>query len=231
MSSAFAQVYLSPQAEAVALADGGRFLVRPVRATDKDRFRRAFETLSSLSRYRRFLAHKNALSDADLRFFTEVDGEQHYALVALEPRGDGGEGELVGAARYIRLYDDADTAEIAIAVVDAYQRRGIGKLLLERLRQAAYERGIRRIRVHLMADNVPVRNLLESLFGDQPLERDGNIISGEIPLCAPESEAERASRATLFELLRLAAEEAVRPVSMSLTFSKAQLAAMRRRLS
>ncbi len=222
---------MRPQAEAIALSDGGRFLVRPVRATDKGRFRRAFETLSSLSRYRRFLAHKNALSDADLRFFTEVDGERHYALVALKPRGDGGEGELIGAARYIRLDDDADTAEIAVAVVDAYQRRGIGKLLLERLRQVAYERGIRRIRVHLMADNVPVRNLLESLFGDQPLERDGNIISGDIPLFAPESEAERASRAPVFELLRLAAEEAVLPVSLSLTFSKAQLAAMRRRLS
>lgn len=231
MTTAFAQAESSPEAEAIALSDGGRLLLRPVRPSDKARFRRAFEKLSSLSRYRRFLAHKNALSDADLRFFTEVDGEQHYALVALEQCHDGKEGELVGAARYVRLDDNSDTAEIAVAVVDAFQRRGIGKLLLERLRQAAYERGIRRIRVHLMAENFAVRKLLESLFGEQPLRRDGDIISGAIPLFAPESETARESRAPVFELLRLAAEEAVLPVTLSLTLSRAQLAAFKCRLA
>ncbi len=218
-------------AETVRLGHGGGLLIRPVRPSDKGRFRSAFEALSSLSRYRRFLAQKNALSEADLRFFTEVDGERHYALVALEQTPDGGEDALVGAARYIRLDDDPDSAEIAVAVVDAHQRRGIGRLLLDRLRQVAYARGIRRIRVYLMAENLPVRRLLEALFGDQELERDGEIISGDIPLFLPESEQERASRAPLFELLRLAAEEAVLPISLSLTLSRAQLAAFKRRIS
>lgn len=231
VSPAPAECGFSTETEAVTLENGERLCVRRVRPSDKARLVRAFEGLSSLSRYRRFLAQKSALSDADLRFFTEVDGQDHYALVAVAPETAGCDGEVVGAARYIRLDAQPDTAEIAVAVVDAHQRRGIGRLLLERLRQAAYQRGIRRIRVHLLAENLPVRRLLEALFGDQPLECEGEIISGDIPLFAPESENASAARAPAFELLRLAAEGVVMPVSLSLTLSRAQLSALRRELS
>lgn len=219
------------QSEAVCLRDGDRLRIRPVWPSDKARLKRAFYRLSSLSRYRRFLAHKRALSDAELRFFTEVDGHDHYALVAVEQGPAGGEGEMVGAARFVRLDDPPDTAEIAVAVVDDHQRRGIGRLLLERLSQAAFERGIRKIRVHLLAENVPVRRLLDELFGGQALKREGEIMSGEIPLLAPGTVEERAARAPLFELLRLAAEEAVMPINLSLILSRRQLSAIKRRLS
>lgn len=192
---------------------------------------RAFDRLSSLSRYRRFLAHKRVLSDADLRFFTEVDGHDHHALVAVEQGATGGEGELAGAARYVRLDNQPDTAEIAVAVVDSHQRRGIGRLLLERVLQAAFERGIRRVRVHLLAENLPVRKLLEKLLGAHELERDGSAVSGELPLDAPIPQKGPAAREPLFELLRLAAEEAILPINFSLILSRGQLSALKRRLS
>lgn len=231
MSLASHETAFPAQAETVSLGDGGWIRVRPVRSTDKAGFVRAFNRLSSLSRYRRFLGHKRALSDAELRLFTEVDGHDHYALVAVKPGAAGHEGEVVGAARFIRLDDQPETAEIAVAVVDDHQRRGIGRLLLERLSQAAFERGIRKIRVHLLAENLPVRRLLDALFGGQSLEREGEIISGEIPLLAPETLADRVARAPLFELLRLAAEEAVMPINLSLILSQGQLSAFKRRLS
>lgn len=212
----------------VRLEDGGWIRVRPVRPSDKPGFVRAFDSLSSLSRYRRFLAHKRALTEADLRFLTEVDGDGHYALVALEQGGARGQYEVVGAARYIRLDGRPDTAEIAVAVVDDHQRRGIGKLLLERLSQLAYQRGIRKVRVYLLAENLPVRRLLEKLFGDQELKRNGEIFSGEIPLSAAGG---GFARAPVLELLRLAAEGAVLPMNLSLILSRRQLSAFRCKLS
>lgn len=231
MNLAFPDVGLPAEAETLSLRDGGRIRIRRVRPSDKARFVRAFSRLSSLSRYRRFLAHKRALSDAELRFFTEVDGHDHYALVAVKQGAAGREGEVVGVARYVCLDGNPDTAEIAVAVVDDHQRRGIGRLLLERLGQAAFEHGIRRIRVHLLAENLPVRRLLDELFGRGALKREGEIISGEIPLLAPETDKSRVARTPVFELLRLAAEEAVMPINLSLTLARGQLSSFKRGLS
>jgi GNAT superfamily N-acetyltransferase len=217
------------ETETVRLADGGLIRIRPVRSSDKPRFARAFGRMSSLSRYRRFLAHKRALSEADLRFFTEVDGDDHYALVALKKGAAGGEGELAGAARYLRLDGRPDAAEIAVVVGDDHQRRGIGRVLLERLSQAAFDRGIRKFRVFLLAENLPVRKLLEELFGGQELKQDGEIFSGEIPLYATDAVEGDFSRAPALELLRLTAAGAVLPIDLSLILSRDQLQAFKRK--
>ena len=58
----------------------------------------AYERLSDESRYRRFLSPHKQLTDAELRYFTEVDHHDHEALVA----GDPESGEWVGVARYVR---------------------------------------------------------------------------------------------------------------------------------
>lgn len=216
--------------ESIRLPDGGWIRLRPVRSSDKAAFLRAFDRLSSQSRYRRFLAYKRALTDADLRFLTEVDGDSHYALVAEALEAMNGDGEVVGAARYIRQDGAPETAEIAVTVVDTHQRRGIGTRLLERLLEVAYRAGIRRVQVHLLAENLPVRKLLENLLGMHELERDAGIISGELPLRAPVEPKTREAREPLFELLRLAAEEAVLPVNLTLMFSRRQLKALKRKL-
>lgn len=218
-------------AETIRLEDGGRFFLRAVLPSDKARFLRAFERLSSLSRYRRFLASKRRLSEAELRYFTEVDGDDHYALVAVQQNAQDREGEVVGVARYIRLEPQEDTAEIAVTVVDTHQRRGIGRLLLERLLLAAYQRGIRRVRVHLLAENLPVRKLLQDLLGTHVLEQEEGILSGELPLDAQVTKIGGATRAPLFELLRLAAEEAVLPISLGFISTRAQLSALKSRLA
>lgn len=208
------------------LEDGTSLEIRSARPADREGLVRAFEKLSSRSRYRRFFAHKRSLSEADLRFLEELDGDGQGALVALA--GDHGN-EIVGVAHYVRATDDARAAEMAITVVDAWQGRGIGRRLLAALLEAAARRGVRRVRVELLAENIPMRRLLEDIFGPYGLERDGAVFSGEFPVPAP---AERApDRAgPLFDLLRLAATEAVLPLKFGLRLSRKRLAALRRRL-
>src|SRR5262245_36906785 len=89
--------------EEVALDDGSRVTLRLVRPGDKPLLLEAFARLSPESRYRRFLGPKSNLSPAELRYLTECDGVDHFALGAVV-RDDAGEHGL-GVGRIIRLRD------------------------------------------------------------------------------------------------------------------------------
>jgi GNAT superfamily N-acetyltransferase len=133
--------------------------VRPIRADDKQALKAGFERLSETSRYRRFLSPHDELSDEELRYFTEIDHHNHEALVALNPQT----GEGVGVARYVRSEDDPHVAELAIAVVDDWQRRGVGTRLATALADRAREEGITIFTGLVLADNQLMLNLAEEL--------------------------------------------------------------------
>ena len=144
--------------ELTTLRDGSRVLIRPVRRADRERFEDGFARLSHESRYRRFLGFKKRLTEKELVFFTEFDRPGQEALGALDPTS----GEGVGVARYVRL-GDSDAAEASVVVVDAWQGRGVGGALLERLALLARETGIRRFVATLLPDNRAMLNLFERL--------------------------------------------------------------------
>ena len=149
---------LEPTGERAVLPDGGVVHVRPIEPDDKALLRAGFERLSPESRYRRFLHSVKRLTEADLAYFTEVDHADHEALVAVGPHGT----ELVGVARYVRL-DDPQTAEVAIAVLDDWQGRGVGTLLMHELTNRARAAGVRRFAATCLADNAAVIDLLRRL--------------------------------------------------------------------
>src|SRR3954468_7726796 len=115
--------------ERVRLRDGSAVIVRPVRPEDRDLFIAGFERMSQESRYRRFMSHKKKLSEQELDFFTRLDHDLHEAIGALD--ADTGEG--AGVARMHRRPEDPSIAEAAVTVVDDWQGRGLGGMLLERL--------------------------------------------------------------------------------------------------
>ena len=137
------------------LADGTAVSIREIRASDKELLRAGHAHLSEESRLRRFLAPKPRLTASDLRYLTEVDGVNHYAVVAL--RGP----DIVGVARWVRLVDDPLAAEAAIVVGDSLQGRGLGKILARDLADAARARGIRRIRASILSQNPPAVALMK----------------------------------------------------------------------
>jgi RimJ/RimL family protein N-acetyltransferase len=142
----------------VTLADGTRLLIRPIVPGDADALADAFERLSPLSRYRRFFTPMTRLSSTMLRALTEIDYVDRFAWVAFACEDE--RTHLVGVSRYIRL-DDPQTAEVAVVVVDPYQGRGIGTLLLDALVLEALRGGICRFHGSLLAENRPMRTLLE----------------------------------------------------------------------
>src|SRR5438094_503291 len=127
--------------EQVALSDGREVELRLTRAGDKEILLRGFHRQSPESRFRRFFTEKATLSASELKYLTEVDGEDHFALGAVETLADGTvEGR--GIARFIRLRDRPTVAEAAIAVDDAVRGLGLGRALFRRLCAAARERGV-----------------------------------------------------------------------------------------
>src|SRR3954454_23768799 len=139
---------------AFSLSDGTPIALRPIRADDKELLTAGYERLSERSRLRRFLGPKPRLTASDLRYLTEVDGVNHYAVVALWGP------DIVGVARWVRLVDDPEEAEVAGVVGDALQGKGLGKILARNLGRAARARGIRRIRASILSDNPPAMALM-----------------------------------------------------------------------
>jgi RimJ/RimL family protein N-acetyltransferase len=98
-------------AERVTLAPGIEVLIRPIRPEDRHLLASAFTKLTPQSRYQRFFAPVERLTESDLTYLTEIDHSRHEALVAIDPE----DGELVGVARYVCLPppagDDPDPDE------------------------------------------------------------------------------------------------------------------------
>jgi GNAT superfamily N-acetyltransferase len=139
--------------ELLALRDGAALLVRPIRPTDTALLEEGFDRLSMRSRWFRFLTAKKELSTTELRYFTDVD---HEALVAL----DVADGRGVGVARYVRNAVDPQAADVAVTIVDAWQRRGRATALLTRLTDRALRAGIRHYSVMVSVDNFAMLELL-----------------------------------------------------------------------
>lgn len=156
--------------------------IRPIRPSDKQKLVNGFTRLSSKSRYFRFFGQKSVLTAEELRRFTELDGNDHFALGAFELSEAGDEGDTVGVARFIRLNEDPGTAEIAVTVIDDWQGQGIGRFLLQRLLTVACERSVKRIRSYMLAENERMRKLIESVFGRAILRREGSVLIGDFPI-------------------------------------------------
>jgi GNAT superfamily N-acetyltransferase len=149
----------SDAGDRLALRDGAEVVIRPIRPTDKDRLKAAFETLGKDSRRMRFLSHKSRLTRAELAYLTEVDHTDHEALLGIDP----GTHAIVGVARYVRLAAGSERAEAAVVVADGWQRRGLATGLLSRLAERARHAGIRGFAGTALAENRPVIELLRRL--------------------------------------------------------------------
>jgi len=151
----------SRSGEQRTLADGTVLALRPLEPEDGDLLREVFEGLGPRSRELRFLTGKPRLTDADLRQLTAVDHRDHEALVAFSSPGC----RPIGVARVVRSAGDPATADAAVAVVDAWQSRGVGTVLAVSLVARARELGIHRISVLMAHDNEAAARLMRRVLG------------------------------------------------------------------
>jgi GNAT superfamily N-acetyltransferase len=172
----------------VELRDGTRVRIRQLCRTDRDLLVRGFERLSPESRYRRFLTPMHELDQRTLRYLTDLDHRDHEAMIAL---GESGEG--VGVARYVRSAVRPDTAEVAVAVVDGWQGRGLGTLLLQAISVRARDEGVRTFTALMLASNHEMMDLFEHLGPVRIVGRAGGTVEIEVAI-PPDAAAPRTAR-------------------------------------
>jgi RimJ/RimL family protein N-acetyltransferase len=151
-----------------------RVCVRDLTPEDEAALDAVFEGMSPHSRYLRFHGPLPRLSGSMRKVLLNVDGQTHVALVA-EVRTRLG-WRPIGLARFVRT--EPGRAELAVEVVDAWQGRGIGRRLLQALRDRAMELGYLELYGEVLVENEAVIGLLQKVFPAARLESSG--ISGTV---------------------------------------------------
>lgn len=145
------QPYPEELEQTVALRDGRRVFVRPIRPADETLLRELFYSFSERTVYLRFHGPLKSMPHTRLQVFCNVDYDAEMALIAVQ-ESDGGERVAVATAHYIAAADRR-SAEVAFAVRDDWQRQGLGSHLCGRLAEIAAGKGIRRLTAEVLAEN------------------------------------------------------------------------------
>ena len=137
----------------VTLRDGTPVHIRAIRPEDDHVLVDLFKHLSPQSIYQRFFTAMPDLTPVMARYLANAHYSNRLALVA-----ESG-GEMIGVGRYERT-SDPGLVELGLVVVDEWQGRGLGRILLRETVRAAEANGIRRFRADVLAENRRMLKLL-----------------------------------------------------------------------
>ncbi len=145
------------------LSNGSQVEIRSLRPEDEADMLAAVGRTSTESLQRRFFVVKRGFSEKERAFFMDIDFKNHVALVALAQ--EAGRPVIVGGGRYVVF--EPGRAEMAFVVVDAWQGRGIGSILLHHLIEIARNAGLRELTAEVLPGNAAMLKVFAK-FGFRP---------------------------------------------------------------
>jgi acetyl coenzyme A synthetase (ADP forming)-like protein len=185
----------------VLLKDGSSILLRPIRAEDTRSWVEFVGRLSPQTKYLRFHYLPKDMGLEDAARFCVVDSHDTFAFIAEVLRET--KRDIVAIGRYYRL-PNHHSAEVALAIEDSYQGRGLGTSILEQLANVARENGIDAFEADVLAEN----EQMMSVFKDYGFHVTGALQTGVYRVTFPiaetpvvvEKQAERERASTLASL-------------------------------
>jgi len=148
---------------------GEQYTIRPIHPDDADMLQTLVRSLSSESRYFRFVSSMHELPPQMLSRFTLIDYDREMALVAVYTERKAGEdGEMVetsrivGVSRYI-TNPDSSSCEFSLVVADDFGGRGLGSRLMLSIMDVAREKGLTEIVGLVLTNNPGMLKLMKSL--------------------------------------------------------------------
>jgi len=139
------------------LRDGRMVEIRALHPQDREALHTAVMRCSTETLYHRFFAVKREFSEKEIHFFLDIDFVTHVALAAVA--NEDGRETIVGSCRYVVVAPER--AEVAFLVIDDYQRKGLGTVLMRRLAAIAREAGLKELVAEVLADNAPMLKVFE----------------------------------------------------------------------
>jgi RimJ/RimL family protein N-acetyltransferase len=167
----------------VELLDGTSVAYHAIAPDNASALQRFHHRLSERSIYLRFFAAKPELSDREAGYFTNVDGINRFALVAVDPERPQ---EIIGVVSFDRE-GTSGRAEYAAEVEDRWQGRGLGLALTRRLIEAALKRDVRSFTGIILPENTRMLHLLRNLGLPERLRYEDGTDYVEIDLSPPQN--------------------------------------------
>lgn len=153
---------------------GEPVVLRLLEPADEGLIRRFYYRLSLETIYKRFMSPVMPPADNLVRRLMNIDHCRREALVAIDRDG------IAGVARYAPFGENG--FDVAIVVADAWQRRGLGTVLMRRLGHIARARGINRFHATLLAENRGAKRFLQRLSPAASFKFIDGVIEAELPL-------------------------------------------------
>ncbi len=152
--------------------------IRPWEDPDAERLQRMVTRLSRQTVIHRFFTLSGTVTEPLLRVLVDVDHHHHEALVVAV--GD----EIVGLGSYHLDQTDPTRADIAVLVEDAWQRHGLGRLLVKALSRLAAQRGVTAFHADVLFHNTAATGLIQRMDRQARATWNGDFLSYELPLRA-----------------------------------------------
>lgn len=163
-----------PPLTATFLHEGVEVELLPLGPQHRQVLTEAFARLSERSRYLRFMAPISQLSPSDLDYLTELDMVERFAWALLV------EGKPAAVGRYARTTTSPSTLEVGVTVLDDYQGRGLGRILIQALAVVARNAGFATFEFEVLTENTAMISVLQR-FG-VALDYDGPVVHGRLSI-------------------------------------------------
>lgn len=143
------------------LADGTAVCLRTITPDDAPLLRAGIAALSTESRYLRFFSPAAVLPEPVIEQLVDVDGHDHigWGAICTECEGE----PAIGAVHAVRDRHDGPVAEYSVAVADAFQGQGLGRMLTAALLIDCRAEGLEALDLHVLSENGAARHLVKSL--------------------------------------------------------------------
>ncbi len=143
--------YPSALEETVKVGDA-QLLLRPIRPEDAGRLKAFYAKASANDMRLRFFMARREVPTSELARYSQIDYDREMTFIALSPKGEDGSRTM---AAEVRAVCDPDNlrAEFAIQIASAWQGKGLGRILMNKLVAYLRERGTREVAGDCLVDN------------------------------------------------------------------------------
>jgi len=139
---------------------GLEILLRPVKINDESLLKDFFYSLSDASLFRRFISERKDMPHERLQDFVIIDYTKEMVILAVLKKGE--KEEVIGMGQY-GTNEATHTADVAFAVQDEYQNKGVGSEILTYLTFLAKRRGLLGFTAEVLRENQPMLHLFAKM--------------------------------------------------------------------